>query len=323
MAKAKADNKRLMNEYPRVRFLDVNTLHTEPEYQRNLRPSHVHKIKNTFDPAVFQPLTVNYREWDSGRYIVIDGQHRLKAVKELGSKEFFEVPVQILELPSVDAENQAFIKINTIKANLNAFDKLYPDLIRREPYAKCIVETIDEIDDLRLPYRGEEVAKEQGKTKLNVIDCVGAMKSVFGYTVAPNSKQGSILEKTLNTIFPIWEGQSYNTSAFLVKGIATFIKCYEGTKYFSKERMLKTMEENIPTGIRRVSLNEYPRRGGGKEGGDSTSFARAFIDFYNKTTGSVNVPMITDNNDSAVKWIDLKDNALIKLKYPELMKKRK
>lgn len=309
----KTDNTPLMNNYPKMGWMDVKTLHTEPKYQRNLRPSHVNKIANTFDPAVFQPLTVNYREWDNDRYIIIDGQHRVKAVRQLGKEKFFEVPVQILALSSIEAENEAFIKINTIKVNLNPFDKLYPDVIRNEPDALFIVNTIDEIDDLRLPYREEAISQEQGQTKYNIIDCVSAMRAVYKYTVAPNTETGEILKKTLNTIFPVWKSVKYNTSAFTVKGIAIFIKCYEGTKYYSRERVLKTMEDHKPTDIRRIANDKYPRRGGGKDTADSASFARAFIDFYNTTTKS-NTRKITDTDD-AIKWIDMKDNTLMKLKH--------
>lgn len=302
--------------YPEIAYIDANTLVTDPRYQRNLRPSHVNNLINDFRPELFQPLTVNQRSWENDRLVVIDGQHRVIAVRGLDT-EFHQVPMQVLHLSSLEEETDAFLLINTLKKNLNAFDKLEPHLIKGEQYAKDIWNAIDSIEKLRLPYRNEDTPKDGLN---NVITCVDTLHTAWKMVADPNLKQGEIMEKTLNTIFPAWQDQANNTKAYTVDGISNFIRCYYGTQYYSEDIMEETMQNHSPSDVKELADRKYPRKGGGK-GGDGTSFARSFIDFYNLSVKKKSNKIRDDKYDS-LNWIDMKSTTArtMKLHYLEKTK---
>ena len=317
--KVLTDNTPLMDEYPEMDYIDVNELITDPRYQRNLSPGHAKTIADSFDPSVFQPLSVNRRSWENDRLVVIDGQHRVHAVRKVANERFHRVPIQILNLSSLQEETDAFLKVNTVKRNLNAFDKLEPHLIKNIPYAVFIWELIQETPELRLPFRGETFGANQGKVINNVITCVNALRLIYEKKIIePNLKNGEVLRKTLLSMFPVWKDCKYNTSAFTVNGIANFIASYDGTRFYSQERMQETMETYSPLEIKKKADEFYPRKGGGKTGGDGESFSIAFIDCYNATTKN-SKNKITNNNDEMVRWIDMNVNTVRKMKTDYLV----
>lgn len=50
-------------------------------YQRSIKQAEVNKIVKSFDKRLMRPIDVSYR---SGKYYVLDGQHRVAALKKLG-----------------------------------------------------------------------------------------------------------------------------------------------------------------------------------------------------------------------------------------------
>jgi hypothetical protein len=86
--------------------------------QRELRPSHVNKIIVEFDVEKLGVLTVNYRD---GHYYVVDGQHRLEALRSIGWGD------QQLECAtyaglSEDQEAELFLQLNAVLA-VNTYAK--------------------------------------------------------------------------------------------------------------------------------------------------------------------------------------------------------
>lgn len=64
------------------RPLYITSLKTDMSYQSPVKESQVKKIVKNFDPQKLHTIVVNKR--NDGQFFVIDGQHRVEALKELG-----------------------------------------------------------------------------------------------------------------------------------------------------------------------------------------------------------------------------------------------
>lgn len=126
---------------PDMDWLPINKLIIDNSYQcsinSNMSARNIDKIANNFAWSKFSPLIVN----DNGNntYSVIDGQHRLEAVKQI--KEINTVPCYIIPNQTVAQQASDFTEINTNRVCVNFFDlykarkaALDPDVLRLEDF---------------------------------------------------------------------------------------------------------------------------------------------------------------------------------------------
>lgn len=99
-------------------------------YQRPLSTAHVRRIVNQFDYKLLGLPVISIRK--DGSAFVVDGQHRLAALAQLGFKD---VQCQILREENSTAEARLFIKVNTVKTRLNGVDKFFASVTANDPYA--------------------------------------------------------------------------------------------------------------------------------------------------------------------------------------------
>lgn len=99
-------------------------------YQRPLSTAHVRRIVNQFDYKLLGLPVISIRK--DGSAFVVDGQHRLAALAQLGIKD---VQCQILREENSTAEARLFIKVNTVKTRLNGVDKFFASVTANDPYA--------------------------------------------------------------------------------------------------------------------------------------------------------------------------------------------
>lgn len=89
-------------------------------YQRPVSKAHVAKIVREFDERLLGLPVLSVR--DNGSCYVVDGQHRIEALRKLGVTE---VDCQVLREADSKAEAQLFVKVNTTKKGLNGVDKFF------------------------------------------------------------------------------------------------------------------------------------------------------------------------------------------------------
>lgn len=75
---------------PRYEKLNSSMLHADLPYQNVFDVDRVQLIVDTFTKELLQPLEVSYRD---GQYNVIDGKHRLTAIKEIEKITGIKIPV--------------------------------------------------------------------------------------------------------------------------------------------------------------------------------------------------------------------------------------
>lgn len=304
--------------YPSMYYVNVHELSYEDEYQRILMPSHVTKLVNTFDINAFQPITINCREWDGNKLIVVDGQHRVEAVKQIGNIDISWVPAQIVHL-SKEKEVELFYKINITKKNLDAVDRFYPEVLQGHPDSVFIYNMLSRVGVFSVAKRNMNF------DNLESIDCVSAMKTIYRKCVlSPNPINGVVLEKTIQLIADNWQNTTANTSNWMVMGLASFINMYDGSIFLDEKRLIKTMKNNKPKDIHKIA-STLPRTNFSSSGNESKldvkgglnlTITQALIQKYNEAgnsnliSGGAEIWPIQPNKDVAIlkkQYLKIKD----------------
>lgn len=102
----------------RLRWVPIEKMKVSPLAQRGLNPSRVDKIAATFDVEQVGTPTVNERD---GHFYIIDGQHRVAALKEMG---WGDQQIQCWTYVGLTEEEEAekFLLLNDTLA-VKVFDK--------------------------------------------------------------------------------------------------------------------------------------------------------------------------------------------------------
>lgn len=121
------------------REIDVDKLYVDPSYQRNLNEAAMKRYVHSFDPNLFEPLTVNERKNGNGRtFALLDGQHRKVVAQKLGNKT---VTCRVLHVDP-DMEAALFVRLNRERIHLSPVAAFKADLAARNPACieiqKCI-----------------------------------------------------------------------------------------------------------------------------------------------------------------------------------------
>jgi hypothetical protein len=111
------------------------------EYQRNVNLAWVKQIADGFDPFLLDPLLVNRRA--DGRLVVMDGQHRLLAVRQVGYGDQ-RVPCLVYESLPLELEATRFNTQDTRRA-LNPQQRFAAALVARESEALVIYGTVQQL----------------------------------------------------------------------------------------------------------------------------------------------------------------------------------
>lgn len=101
-----------------LRWIAVQKTKVSAVAQRDLNQARVDRIAADFDPEELQTPTVNLRD---GHYYIIDGQHRVEALKQIGWGDQ-QIQCWVYEGLSEDEEAEKFLKLNDTLAP-TAYDK--------------------------------------------------------------------------------------------------------------------------------------------------------------------------------------------------------
>lgn len=104
-------------EFQRIK---VSNLLAHPVVQREFRKTHGDKLAKNFDWNEYDPIHVSFR---NGKYWVIDGQHRLYAIRKNSGGKDVSVLCRVFYGLTEQDEADHFLKSNLIVCNLTTGDK--------------------------------------------------------------------------------------------------------------------------------------------------------------------------------------------------------
>jgi hypothetical protein len=233
------------------------------KYQRVTSDGQVEDIVNGFDDAKVNVLTVSLRE---GKYHIVDGLHRSKALKDLGITHALCI---VLTGLTYEQEADYFRKQNINKRNILTFDDFKAGLEAKDEV--CL-----KINDI-LKANEFQIGKG-GFYKIASIHALFTIVKDYGYKT---------LDDTLCMLANTWSSIPKASSSEFLLGAAEFVSRY-GIAEFAER-----MKEKYA-----VIFFEYTEamrvRGYAGSVSSRKKFCRILVEHYNKGFGS--------NNKKRLKW---------------------
>jgi hypothetical protein len=242
-----------------IEMVPVNSIGLDMSYQRPLSKVKVQSIKTNFNKHAVGTLIVSLR--DDGKIFVIDGQHRLEAMKKRGIEN---AECKIISGLTGQQEAEIYIWCNTNRKNPDALDTFKARLYKGDPIALTISSVVEEC--------GLYIAfNHTGSRPRNSVWAVMAMEDIY--------KKGKekLLKEVLILATRSWPDDSNNVEAKVLLGIMIFHLKYQG-RYVREEFIAKMNITDLNT-LRRRAQYHAENHGGSVV----TTFARALQEAYDKS----------------------------------------
>ena len=233
------------------------------DYQRILRPGVVENIVNDFNPAQLGVLMVSKRP--DGTYAVIDGQHRMTALRRLGYK-FARCSVVQGWTEQDEARNFSHQRDNT--TNLTAKDRFKSGVIGGEE------------DNMKINYiltkHGYHVVAGGRGTRVEAVSTLSKIAKIYSYEVLDR-----VLELTKNTL----PGEKKAVCREMLVALSELVSRFEISNADAQARLGRSTPESLIISIRKaISSDGYVRNMFGKQ--ERFCSCRVLVDAYNRGLGS-------------------------------------
>ena len=243
-----------------IQTLKISELQVPDEYQRSMDIKRAKKIASEFDVSKLDLITVSER---NGSYYVVDGLHRISAMKILGMRECECV---IIRGASLEGEAKRFYTQNENRRQLTAYDVFKAKLAAKNPAAVEIKEILER--------NGYEIV--HGGYAGRKLQSVTALEYIY------SKYSPSILDETFKLISAAWDSDKNGVHNQFIKGVAKFVDLCTNQNKFDVIRIAAKLSQSSPAKIMSLARSRTL----------STQFndeiAIALAETYNKgrTTGS-------------------------------------
>ena len=238
------------------RFAFVPLAKIEPsDYQRSTKSAQVESIIKNFDEAKLGTLTVSLRD---EKYCIIDGAHRLSALRAL---KYTHALCEIISGLTFEQEADYFMRQNQDKRPLKPVDLFKAGIIAGDE--KCLgINEIVKANSFSIGFAYKNFYQ------------IGAIHALFSIVEDYGFKT---LDNTLCLLANTWAGIAKATSGDCLLGVAEFVHRY-GVGEFDKR-----LSDSFPVvwyeykeTVRRTQKSSKARK----------SFCRILVEHYNKGLGA-------------------------------------
>lgn len=270
-----------LNQVTALRIPVTDLRNVDRAYQRERKDRLVKRLKEKFDwRAVGAPL-VNRRE--DGSYWVIDGQHRVAAVRELLGEEAAACEMLCLVLPGIAKREEA----QTWRKQNARGNRIVATVL--EDWA-CALEAEDaetlKIRDI-LAGLGLSVGTTRSATCLQ---SVGAIRGIY------EQGQPGDLKRVLTVAQAAWPDDPMAFKAVVLNGLYAFLARYRKDLTPTREReLVERLARRLPDQVmaqgKDIKKDAAAGRGAGSlHASPATCFARAVLAVYNRGTSTNALP---------------------------------
>lgn len=246
---------------PKSVTLSTKVLKIDESYQRTIDHSMVHRIRDNFDPDLFQSLIVSERD---GEYHIVDGGHRFCAVHNIVK----EVPCILWQGLSYEQECEKFRKLNTHRRSLNA------SVVFHSMVKEGNIDALDVVDIMRK--NGFTYNRYTQTSKDNMIGSPSKMLKLY------RANGAELLDKTLNVCRKAWHGSKDSLLVTMLTGLHTFLA--ENTEIDDKIliKALSKVEPKLIKGQAAYYVTADTITGLSSGSCRYTHIANVIKDYYNK-----------------------------------------
>lgn len=190
----------------KLRTLNVKDLATDMSYQSPVKESQVTRIVNNFDEGSIGTIYVNLRA--NGIYYIIDGQHRVTALKRLGMPT---VKAEVYVGLSIEEEAKKYKDFNTRPTKSpNSIAKA--DIKYGDEFAEMILFSVLE--------SGMDIDYDNQNPRYGYISAYRSLERVY------KKYGGSGLTETLKFIKDTFGNEKIYFQGFIIEGFAKFLATY-------------------------------------------------------------------------------------------------
>lgn len=197
---------------PKYRMVKVKaeSLQPHPLAQREISPARIHKLTAKFDlDAVGTIHAVEYPVRGKIAMWIVDGQHRWRALMDLGLGEW-EIDVKVHTSVRDDAQASAlFLKLND-RLTVKPFDKFKNRLQAKDDEAVAV----------------NDIVLKHG-LRISATSADGTIVGISALLKAYRFDDGESLDKTLGTTTAAWGKRPYD--AKVIEGMSMVFARYNGT----------------------------------------------------------------------------------------------
>ncbi|WP_099205626.1 DUF6551 family protein [Scatolibacter rhodanostii] len=239
--------------------LPTGILFSGQPYQRKVKTARVKQIIDEFDPKLLDEVIVSFRD---GRYNVVDGQHRIAALKLMNGGTDIMVNCKIANGLTYEQEADLYERLDASKKKLNLADKTRAKSeARNDP-------DILEIHRILSSYgiRWSFAAAGNGSANNKIIS---ARAVINAYKLLG----GTGFERMVKLLKQTWKGDKDSLNAYILSGVALFVKTYESD--FKDSIFVKKLSRVQPQEIVSLGRTDISTRDA------ALKFARVIRNKYN------------------------------------------
>ena len=246
-------------DWSEIRQLPVGSLSIDYSYQRELHEYEIKPFIDDFNPDRVNTLLVSSRD---GKYYVIDGQHRMLAIKRLFKNDSYPISCKILY--GLTREGEAWLF-----AHQDDNVRIVPAAYKMR--ARALAGDKD-VDNFLAVTREHGFVIEPGKRVNKTCGIDAVQKAYHCYEALGDKAYGRMLDLLKGA----WHGERWSLSQNMLGGLSLFLRTYGdsvndqrfieklsiiGEKQFIKQRG-EFIDDSVPV-----------------------AFASTFVRFYNKGSG--------------------------------------
>ena len=238
-------------------LLSTGELYSGQPYQRPVLDRVVDKLVREWDPRLLTPLVVSYRD---GRYNLVDGQHRVCAMRKKNGGKDVTALCRVYHGLTYEQEAELYYRLDRAKGHL-----------RLSHATKALVEsgTDAEIIEIKRLLEGTGFVWALDKPTGEPFEIEATRAVINAYRLLGGAAFSRMLELAAKT----WHGSPGSVKASFFSGMALFLKTYEtelDDEVFIKRLSAVDPEEILRRGKADFSTNKAALR-----------FARVILGKYN------------------------------------------
>jgi hypothetical protein len=250
-----------VNGAGKIEVVEIDQLHVDRAYQRELNMELVQKIASKWEPTAAGPIVVSRRR--NGDLYIVNGQHRTAGAKMAGETHIL---AQV-----VDGLDEATEAVLRLQGNTRLGDRSLERF--RAQVAAGYAESLDIVKILaRFDTKINTASNEPG------INCVSAVERIY------RTDKGVLLVRTLEVVKEAFgEIAGRSATAALLAAIAWFLQTHPAEEY-DRNRLIEKLSGVGLAALDRMATNTKAAMGGAKW----VNVYRAIVEAYNEKLSESN-----------------------------------
>ena len=222
-----------------IRDIPSSRIFSGMTYQRGLQEKEVDDLIRNWDDRLLDPLIVSFRD---GRYNLIDGQHRLLAMRRMNDNKAVTVRCKVLTGLTYEQEAELVYQIAHSQKQMTLTESVIAKLeAKTDPVLNDIKRIVDVVGfhwPTKVTHPGQYDI-QANRALINAYKLLG-----------PHT-----FEVMLNLLKDTWNGEPGSVTGVMLSGVALFIKTYETE--FNYQTFAKRLAVVSPMSIEKKANSDF------------------------------------------------------------------